>query len=272
MVAGATPRQIEVLRGRFDPEAFDCALSTCLGECTPPDLQDKYQGVTFYSWGEDYEADLTNIFGAPALDQLGRGGRIAIQGRYVFRTLGTGEMTSTIDASQRNRSSLADREDYRLLAQGLSELGAYAVFLTDQSQGFEEVLQALCEGLGKTFGERDCVRIGDQLQEREPMLRRYQMLATGVGKDKEGAYTALVLVHADEASARDNAVLLRSRIAEGNSLRFHGLSWADFFDTSRVEVFIEDRVLLAKLRPTEGRRPVWIEWLFQQDPLLLHEP
>lgn len=47
MVAGVLQNKLEVLMGRFDPEAFDRALSACSGECTPPDTRETYEGVTF---------------------------------------------------------------------------------------------------------------------------------------------------------------------------------------------------------------------------------
>ena len=268
VVAGTPPGELEIIRGRFDPQTTDRALSTCSNECTPPDTREEYRGVTFYSWGEDVAITPQKILVPPTFDQVGRGGRIAVQDRYVLRTLGTDHMKSVVDASLNKRPSLADQEDYRLMAQGMTELGAYGMFFTDQTQGFDETLKALCEGMNK----QACVRLGAQLEEREPMLRPYQVFATGVGRDEKGSYTALVLVHADETSAKDNLTLLRRRITEGTSLWFSGVLWAEIFNTGKMEVLVEGRVLSAKLRPTEGRRPIWIEWVFQRDPLLLHEP
>ncbi len=274
LVAGVLPEQMEVLRGRFDPTAFDRALSTCSGECTPPDTQEEYKGVTVHSWGEDFESDLTKRLAPPAFDQLGRGGRIAVQDSYVFRTVWTDGMKALIDASLDKRPSLADWEDYRLVTQGMSELAAYGMFLSDQTQGFEQMLEAIAEGFSMTMNDQVCLRVGAEVQ-RQPMLRRYQVFATGVGKDEMGNYTALVLVHSDEGSATENAVLLRKRIEEvtsgvrvGSTLK----TWAELFDTNRIEVDVKGRVLLAKLRPTERTPPYWLDWVLQQDPLLLHEP
>ncbi len=268
MVAGAPPRVLEVLRGRFDPEAFDRALSACSGECTPPDTRERYQGMTFSSWGEDFNINLQKRLAPPAFDQFGRGGRIAVQDKYVFRTLSTDGMKALRDAGLDKRPSLADVEEYRLLTKGLSELGAYGMFLTDKTQGFEGTLEAICQGL--SIGQQECVRVGEDL-EKQPMLRRYQAFASGVGKDERGSYTALVLVHADEASASDNLTLLRRRIEQGTSLA-GGDPWTRFFDSRTMEVSAKGRVLLAKLRPAEGRPPIWIEWVLKGDPLLLHEP
>ena len=270
MVAGVLGRQLEVLHGRFDPEATDRALSSCSGECTPPDTREEYQGVMFYSWGDDYKVDPKKKLAPSAFDHIGRGGRIAVQDSYVFRTLGTDDMKSLLDTSLAESRSLADVDEFLLLARGMSELGAYAMFLTDQTQGFEETLKVLCEGFDLTMSDQFCLRIGAQVEERQPMLRRYNSFATGVGKDEQGAYTALVLVHADDGSASDNVRLLRRRLEDGTSF-YDGTTWVEFFDTDSLDISAKGRVLLAKLRPIEGIPPLWIKLVYRRGQLLLHE-
>jgi hypothetical protein len=65
LTAGLPAMQLEIIRGRFDPEATGRALSACSGECVPPDAQEEYRGVTFYSWGEDYAIDPKIKMAAP---------------------------------------------------------------------------------------------------------------------------------------------------------------------------------------------------------------
>ena len=48
LLAGMGPQQLEALRGRFNPDATEQALSACSGEFIPPDGREEYQGVTFY--------------------------------------------------------------------------------------------------------------------------------------------------------------------------------------------------------------------------------
>ena len=43
-------------------------------------------------------------------------------------------MKALIDASLGKRRSLAEVEDFRLLAEGMSSLGAYTAFLSNQTQ------------------------------------------------------------------------------------------------------------------------------------------
>ena len=87
VAAFALPATLDVVRGRFDPQATDKALESC-SECEPHS-REEYGGVSYYSWGEDYADNLQLRFAPPAFDEIGRGGRIAVLDEYVFRTLGT---------------------------------------------------------------------------------------------------------------------------------------------------------------------------------------
>ena len=78
---------------------------------------------------------------------------------------------------------------------------------------------------------------------------------------------ALVLVHADGASAEENAGLLRRRIEEGSST-YNGL-WSDNIDVGRLEINAEGGVLMAKLRGDLARG--WLDWVYRRDGLILYE-
>ena len=56
VLAGVPPRLLELLRGRYDPEATDRALIAC-SECPSP-LREEHLGVPFFSWGGDLTWDL----------------------------------------------------------------------------------------------------------------------------------------------------------------------------------------------------------------------
>ena len=129
IVAFALPATLDVVRGRFDPQATGKALESC-SECEPPS-REEYGGVSYYSWGEDYAFNPQLRFAPPAFDEIGRGGRIAVLDEYVFRTLGTSDMKALIDAGLNESASLADVEEFRLLAGGMSRLGAYTMLLSD---------------------------------------------------------------------------------------------------------------------------------------------
>ena len=80
-----------------------------------------------------------------------------------------------------------------------------------------------------------------------PWLCPYEAFATGAGKDENGRYMALVLIHAADASAEENVGLLRRIIEEEGSVLYDAL-WSDYIDVGRSEIHAEGRVLRAKLR------------------------
>ena len=259
--AGAPPGLLEVVRGRFDPAATKLALAACT-ECEAPE-EKAHVGVKYYSWGEDQVVAVDNIYAPPAFDRLGRGGRIAVLEEYVFRTVETADMEALIDAYRGNRDSLADVKDYRLLAEGLSELAAFSAFLTDKSQSLDETLTDL---LGESYTQVQLDALMASLGQ-EPLLRPYQVFATGTGKDKDGRYMALVLVHDDAETTSQNVGQLKSRIQMAKSL-VTGEPWTQLVDN--MEVRSDGRVLLAKLRGERIAR-AWLRWVFSRDSLILHE-
>ena len=235
-------------------------------ECLAPDLRER-QGVSFYSWGPEEYGNLNDRLFPPAFDGEGRGGRIAVFDNYVFRTVETPGMNALIDAYQGSRRSLADVEEFRLLAQGMSTLEAYSILLSDVTKDVGEgsVIEVWLSG-NETPLER--VRMVE-LRETFPILRPYQVIGTGAGRDEAGEYMAVVLVHADESSAAENAELLRRRFLEAPPLPswdqepFNGI-------VTSVEAQTDGRVLLAKVRGEDlGAR--WILWFYQEYPLLPHQ-
>ena len=266
IVAAPGPAPLEVVRGRFDPQAADAALESC-SECPSPS-REEHLGVPYYSWGEDYAGDTNMKFAPPAFDRLGRGGHIAVLDEYVFRTVGTPEMKASIYASLNGIPSLADMEEFRLLAGGMFQLGAYVMFLSDDVEAWElDGLAGLSLGEGASQGDIEKMR--QKLGESGPRLRPYEAYATGAGGNVEdGPYMALVLVHADGASAEENVGLLRRRIEEGSST-VYGVPWSDWIDVDTLEIKAEGRLLLAKLRGELAEDP--FNWMYFRDTLILYE-
>ena len=262
--AGLAPGVLEVVQGDFDPGVTARALAACT-ECEAPEETERH-GIKFYSWGEDLRADLDKILAPPSYDRLGRGGRIAVLEDYVFRTVETRSMRRLIDASLGRRDSLADEDEFRLLAAGLDELNTYSGFLSDKTQSLDEYLTYLLDGFGGTFTQREAAQLGAKMEE-EPMLRPYDAFATGAGRDDRGQYMAVVLVHSSERAARRNVDLLRRRIEEVQS-QFTNEPWRDFFE--EMEIRTDGAVLLGKLWG-ERTRSLWLRFILQRDPLLLHE-
>ena len=237
---------------------FERALNAC-SECPPP-LVEERRGITFYSWGEDLALDIQRRLSPPAFDQLGRGGRIAVQEECVFHTVETPGMRGLIIAATRG-PSLADVEEYRLMAEGLEDLGAYTAFMTDLTLSLEDAVSLI--GEGATAEQREQIR---RLLEEGPLLEPYQVFATGAGLDEEGPYMAVVLVHADASAARDNVGLLRQLVLERASL-FTRQPWTEMIE--EVEARSQGRVFLAKLRG-ERAANLWLNVVIRRDSLLLH--
>ncbi len=265
IAAGPPGTALDVVRGRFDPQAADKALNAC-SECAPPS-REEHGGIPYYSWGEDYAADDNMKFAPPAFDSFGRGGRIAVLDEYVFRTLGTSEMKALIDAHLNEGPSLADVEEFRLLARGMSQLGAYTMLLSDDVEvwGLDGYVRSV---LGRDAAQADLEKMKGELAGAGPWLRPYKAYATGSGKDKDGPYKALALVHADDTSAGENVGLLRRIIEEGSST-FFAAPWSDFIDVDTLEINAEGRLLLAKLRGDLASDP--FEWWWTRDSLIIYE-
>ena len=112
-----------------------------------------------------------------------------MQDGYVFRAVWTDGVRDMIDASQSKRPSLADREEFRLLAKGMSELGAYAMFFTDQTQGFDETVKLICDGSQIV----QCrLQVAEGLKETQPTLRQYEVFGTGVVVNWKGKLGVIV--------------------------------------------------------------------------------
>ena len=263
IVARSPGGQMDVTLGRFDPKGTDEALRSC-SECPAPD-RGEYRGVSYYSWGRDNETNPNMLLAPPAFDGFGRGGRIAVLDSYVFHTWATNAMKALIGTLRDEMPSLADFEEYRLLAGGMSQLGAYSMFLSDITYG----LEAMVEGyLRRPDATREDAAKRRAAWGGPGTLRPYQAFATGAGKDEDGPYLALVLVHADSGPAEQNVDLLRRRIEEGSSRRYE-TPWSDQIDIASLEIRSEGRLLLAKLRGPISRG--FGEFVVHQDNLIVHD-
>ena len=182
-----------------------------------------------------------------------------MQDRHIFYTVETPGMGALIETSSHRRTSLLAVEEFKLLAKAMSQLGAYASLLTDQTISVESIVTAV-------LGQQEVV---EQLRARltaSSALRPYVAFATGEGIDQGGVYMALALVHADTEAAKENVALLRQRINETSSL-LTGQPWIELID--HIEINSDGRVLLAKLHGRIAR--TWTASVFNRDSLFVHE-
>ena len=127
-------------------------------------------------------------------------------------------------------------------------------FLTGRGWELEETLETISEALSSDTTPEQLERFLERLGlEQSPMLRPYQTWATGIGKDNNGHYMLLVLVHANTRFATENATLLPRRIMEADSV-VYGTPWRDkllgsgdeFLGYDGMEVATEGRILMVK--------------------------
>ncbi|NQW22593.1 MAG: hypothetical protein HQ475_04015 [SAR202 cluster bacterium] len=259
--AGIVPYILEIAWGRFDPAATAQALAAC-SECPPPENV-TYNSVPFYSWGGDGQGDFQNRSGPPAFDELGRGGRIAVSSKFVYRTVETPGMKAIIDSSSGVGQSLADVEEFRLLGQAMSGLGAYAAFFSHETHKISTTPDETVT-FGTLPGIQD--KLIDEIG-KSTLLLPYLAFSTGVGKDDIGPYMALALVHLDAESAEENERRLEKRVTERSDYP-EVQEWLDVLEgiTSQVD----GRVLSAKIRG-DSPASIWKSLSVAITPLIPHE-
>ena len=220
--AGVPPVRLHVLLGRFDPEASDAGMRggdlenrDLASECPRMDTR-THSGVEYYYWdvAAPHHANLRCKFAPPTFDRMGRAAPMDVQEEHVLRAYTYDGMENLIDTGLGERASLADSKVFRLLARGMAELGAYSVFMSDETLDMDDELDYF-RGAGASGKQQERFVKGD----RPTALRPFRAFATGASRDGQGEYMALALVHDNEADAEDNVDLLRRRLNEGSSFR-----------------------------------------------------
>ena len=259
ILAGEPPNMLEAATGRFDPEATDRALAAC-ADCPDPEIHEHLE-VKFYSWGEDYAANLEKRLQPPVYDQLGRGGRIAVLDSIVFRTLATEGMWSLIETYRDAWDSLADDPALTLAARELRNLGVYSAILVGDVERFTtDPLDSLLSAEEQAQLEKMRAQLG---MEAEDTPDEFSVLGAGVARDSDGFFTMLVFVYEDADVANRNVQDLEEMLANGQSVAT-GQPWIEYFPQS--EVWNDGRTLIARLRTEHPR--IWLHVVFNNENLL----
>ena len=246
----------QIVRGRMSKQAvqealrIDPSFSDLLEEAS-------HGGVDYFHWG--YEG--INVSIQTSVRPLGQGRQLSIRDDTLYWTLFVEDMEDMIDASLDNQSSLADSEDYQLVANALDEMGTFSASLSSDTA---QLVAAMWE-------ERDAGI--DDLVPELPLLQ-YTLVATGRGLDSEGPFTAIVLAHADEDDAAENVVRLGERIEAAGQMFSDERNigdpiprWSD--QISSAEIVQQGKLLIAKLYDNEGNLNNFRFVPF--DTLLIHE-
>lgn len=259
----------EAVYGRFNREEIDNAARAGPGnegvEIVP------YAGQEFYSWGGDRDVNISKRSG---IRPLGRGHRLALVDDFVFWEMTTAQIEDMIDAYERNIPSLADNEDYQLLAEKLAEDNTSSAFFSGESHSLSHYYEVNPREKLEEM-ENDYMERLFQGLDYEPLLEPFRAMATGAGQDENGYYMAIILANEDESIAEENAALLEQRI-KNIKLAFPNQNdtstyWKDAITS--MEIGNDGRLTTAKLYGNVYNR--WkffqIQGMWPFEPLLLHE-
>ena len=206
MATNSPVKAYQAVRGNFTAEDIETAAKT-------GPLQEfleikSYEGYEYYSWGEDMGIHLdwrSNI------RRLGRGHRLAYVNGFTLWELWDGGIEEMIDAYNGNIPSLAQNEDYKLLAGELEKMDTVTAFFSANTLSIAEFRERFKDNLEEI--ERDQP---EQVQafNREPLLKPFLSVTAGAGEDENGSYLVIILLNDDEKTAKDNAGLLTQRLNE----------------------------------------------------------
>jgi hypothetical protein len=267
VASGGPPVYYQAVRGNFGKEDLENAART--GPLNEHMEVESYSGYEFYSWGEDFDIHMDWRSG---VRRLGRGHRLAYVDGFAIWMLWTDGLKEMIDAYEGNIPSLADNEDYKLLAGALEDMGTVTAFFSSDSVSiseFKDMFRDNFEELRQKGQEQQVTEF-----ENEPLLKPYLSFATGASEDEQGTYLVIVLANPDESTARANVELLEQRINESLMLPYieGDRKWTDGGHIESMEINSNGRLTMAKLYG-----PVYTNWddfalisgVYM--PLLLHE-
>ncbi|MFC2014671.1 hypothetical protein ACFLUP_01615 [Chloroflexota bacterium] len=230
----------QAVRGQFSQEEVENAAKT--GPLNEHLETMTYRGVEFYGWGED---DDIHMDWRSGVRKIGRGHRLAYIGDFACWVIWTDEVKEMIDSYKGKVKSLADNEDYRLLAEVLEEMGTVTAFFSAESQSITHVMEIHKEELDELRDEGQEQFIKEI--ENEPLLKPYQALAAGAGMDENGTYLIIALANPSEAATKENVGLLEQRINESKVFWKSGgdRKWMDSIES--FDIKSQGRLTVAKL-------------------------
>jgi len=231
----------------------------------------QYGDSEFYSWGGDDEFDLDR---RSNVRPLGRGHRLALVDDFIFWMVWTEGIEDMIDSYSDKINSLADIDEYQLIATKLAVLDVFHAYFSMDTNSYSDMTDWL-EQSGDMFPIRpeQQERLDEAIYDTA-LLKPYEAFATGAGLDKYGYFLAIVLLNPDNNAAIQNASLLEKRINETQNV-WQGNSWLDWIDDMQIES--KGRLTTAKLYGAICE--FWWERFEKLDPrfggvyepLLLHE-
>jgi hypothetical protein len=234
--------------GKYDPEVIGEALNNRDGWpvwAVENYLTEDYQNVIIHSWGDGNETHYDSIFMPPHIDEMGRAIPLAVNGGHLLFSVSVDDVKAMIDGSLGKVHSLADVPEYAQAAEGLQDLEAIVAIIADES---------LATGSPAIFSS-----------DPGPLLKKFITFGSGIARDGNNSYIALVIIHESPDDARENVSLLEQQI-ETFSLYFHETE-SDIIQ--KVDIRVEGEVILAKLYI--DAQLLWDTWIISQEVLLIHK-
>ena len=254
--------EYQAVFGNFNKDTINRAVNTGPGN----DIVERviYRGYEFYSWGIDREI-IPSLVGN--VRSTGMGYRLGLIDDFVIWVSGTNIMREMIDSYCGYIDSLADREDYQLLADELNNLGTVNAFFSSESRSISyiEEITKLSGVMGSEIGQR----FEDNLKS-VPLLKFFQSFAVGSGIDENGIFLAILLLNESEDRARENGILLQQRLAQVVQL-YSGNRWAD----NITQTIIQNRQLVTIAKLYGNVYSFWdnfaLNGIATYEPLLVYE-
>jgi hypothetical protein len=201
---------------------------------------------------------------------LGRGYRLAYVDGFALWMLWTDGLEEMIDSYEGAIPSLADREDYSLLAGALEDMDTVTAFFSTESHAYSLFTETYREII-EDPDNNEARKIFVEEIKREPRLKPYVAFATGAGADDKGYYLAIAILNPDEETAIENVSLLQTRL-ESAKLPWGesgGNTWLDIIEEMEIEA--KGRLTTAKLYGEACMN--WDNFSMNMGslPLLIHE-
>lgn len=265
-VAGLTPNEFTAIN--MSDDTHEIAQTISDSKAWPSPVKETYQNTIVLSWGEDQVADPKNKLNPPAYSPTGLGAKLAFPKSQIFYTTWADGIHKMLDANAKRGPSLADADDFQQLAKAAVELKLYSMIFSEHTQSVDSLVQLYT----RIHPDPNDIQKYKAELEAEPKLKAYVALATGVGKDANGFYMGLALVHSDQANAQQNADLILKRLS-GEGVTSWQKPWNQLFKVSDAVIKVSGSTLKVKLYFANSSRPTnnWYDWFYLPDTLLLHE-
>jgi hypothetical protein len=231
--------------GRFDPHASGNALND-QDEWSSRTIEqlvcEDYRNITIYSWENGTQWRLADSSSNPNPCIRDAARPLAVSERQLFIGESVDDIKSMIDASLDKASSLADVPEYALAAQRMFDLKVFGAIISDHT-------------LANSYKFFPASSI-------TPKLKKFLTYSVGGGRDAQGGFVALVLVHDDADAAKENVSLLEQRI--NNTLQQSGELDELIHD---ITIWREDKVIISKIYTNS--ETLWV--MLDDYGLLIHQ-